>query len=337
MRINLSSKLKLGLLIGIITVASFGVFLGVYLYQLSSTPSIRIGALSGDLHHLPLFVALENNYFQDEGIDISMKDIYWFSDGNKVMTAFESGRLDIAYLGLAPAMAHKLTLNASIQVVSGVNVNGSAIMVRNDSGINSISGLNGKNIAVPSLNNMQDFILQIALYNSGIDLLDVDRTTLSVGNMENALNGGSIDAFVAWEPYNAKAVNSGANYLAKSSEIWPNHPCCILAASNTFIEENYEDVNKTVKIHIRALEWMANISNHDALISIAKKYTGISSTTIIENALDNVGYIYNFTLYQTEIETFYTKLTSLNNSINNWTAGYVDFYQKFFNTSFINA
>ncbi|MBY9006387.1 MAG: ABC transporter substrate-binding protein [Candidatus Lokiarchaeota archaeon] len=343
MRIKFSSKLKLGLLITIITIASLGGFLGIFLYQLFSTPSIRIGALSGDLHHLPLFVALENDYFKDEGIDISSNDIYWFSNGNKVMTAFESGRLDVAYLGLAPAMAHKLNFNASIQIVSGVNVDGSAIMVKNNSGINTISDLDGTVIGVPSINNMQDFILQIALTNSGLNLSNVNRTILSVGNMENALIHGDINAYVAWEPFNAKALNSGVKYLNKSSEIWPNHPCCIMAASLKFLESNSEDVRKIVKIHKRALQWIINVSNHDTLIEIIKKYTGITedtymnSTNIIENALDNVGYIYNFSLYQSEIQTFYNKLTSLNKNIVDWPTGYGDFYQNFFNTTFLNT
>lgn len=338
-----SSKIKLSIIITIITVASLGAFLGVYLYQIFSTPKIRIGALSGDLHHLPLFVALEKDFFQEADIDISSRNIYWFSNGNEVMTAFGAGKLDVSYLGLAPAMAHKLNNDVPIQIVSGVNMNGSAIMVKDNSGINNISDLDDKKVGVPSLNNMQDFILQIALNNSGIPLANVTRTDLSVANMETVLNHGDIDAFIAWEPFNAKAINSEAKYLNKSSDIWPNHPCCIIAASLNFLDSNTEDVEKIVKVHKRALQWIANISNHDELIDIVKKYTGITediypnSISIIEEALDNIGYIYNFSLYQSEIQTFYEKLTTLNNNIDAWPSGYGDFYQNFFNTTFLNA
>ncbi|MFW9821975.1 MAG: ABC transporter substrate-binding protein [Candidatus Thorarchaeota archaeon] len=333
----LTSKSKIIILISIITIASSGIILGVVIFQNTLTPSIRIGALSGDLHHLPLFVALENDYFADEGLDINSEKIIWFPNGNEVMVAFEASALDVSYLGLAPAMAHKLTQNAPIKIISGVNVNGSAIIVKGGSGINTTVDLINKKIGVPSLNNMQDFILQIALTEVGLSINNVTRVVLSVGNMEPSLEGNQIDAFVAWEPFNAKAIDIGATYLNKSSNIWPNHPCCIIATSTGFLNSNSDKVQKIVRIHKRALEWMANTSNHDDLIVIAKKYTGIVSNSIIETALNNVGYVYNYSLFQSEIERFYDDLTTLNSNIPAWSSGRADFFQELFDESYLNA
>jgi len=234
-------------------------------------------------------------------------------------------------------MAHKLTLNASIRIISGVNVNGSAIMVKDGSGINTVLDLMNKKIAVPSLNNMQDFILQIALTKVGLSIENVTRLVLSVGNMEASLEGNQIDAFVAWEPFNAKATNIGGKYLNKSSEIWPNHPCCIIAASLNFLKYNPAKAQKIVRVHKRALEWMVDPSNHDDLINIAKKYSGIISNSIIETALVNVGYVYNYTVFQLEIERFYDDLTNLNSNIPTWSSGRDAFFQEFFEDSYLNA
>ena len=89
---------------------------------------------------------------------------------------------------------------------------------------------------------------------------------------------------------------------------------------------------------------MNNSSNHDDLISIAKKYTGITeelydnSTILIEKALDNIGYIYNFSLYRDNIKVFYNKLTTLNNNIDPWPSGnFDDFYLEFFNPTFLSV
>ena len=333
----LTSKVKIIIILSIIAIASSGIILGLFFLQNLVTPSIRFGALSGDLHHLPLFVALENDYFAEEGLDVSSENIIWFPNGNEVMVAFEAGTLDASYLGLAPAMAHKLTQNAPIKIISGVNVNGSAIMVKDGSGINTVLDLNNKIIAVPSLNNMQDFILQIALTKVGLSTESVSRVVLSVGNMEISLEGNQIDAFVAWEPFNAKATNIGGKYLNKSSEIWPNHPCCIIAASSDFLISNPDKAQKIVQIHKRALEWMADPSNHDDLINIAKKYTGIISNSIIETALGNVGYVYNYTAFQLEIERFYDNLTNLNSNIPAWSSGRDAFFQELFEDSYLNA
>jgi len=333
----LTSKVKAIIITAIIAIASSGVILGVIFLQNLVSPSIRFGALSGDLHHLPLFVALENDYFAEEGLDVSSENIVWFPNGNEVMVAFEAGALDVSYLGLAPAMAHKLTLNASIRIISGVNVNGSAIIVKEGSGINTILDLLNKKIAVPSLNNMQDFILQIALTQVGLSTENVSRLVLSVGNMENSLESNQIDAFVAWEPFNAKATNIGGKYLSKSSEIWLNHPCCIIAASLSFLKNNPTKAQKIVRVHKRALEWMVNTSNHADLINVAKKYTGIISNSIIETALVNIGYVYNYTAFQLEIERFYDDLTNFNSNIPAWSSGRDAFFQEFFEDSYLNA
>ena len=337
--VELSLRVKILIVIGIVVGSTIGITTFVLLWENSSGSSIKLGALTGDLHHLPLFVALEENFFAEEGVPINLQSINWFPNGNEVMVAFEAGSLDIAYLGLAPAMAHKLTQNAPIKVVGGVNVNGSAIVVGGSSGINSLTDLAGKKVAVPSLNNMQDFILQIALDSVGLNFNDLaSHTTLSVGNMENALSTGQIDAFIAWEPFNAKAVdNIGAKFLKNSSEIWPNHPCCIVAASDIFVSTQSAMVEKIIKVHKRAIEWMANASNHAKLLSTAKKYTSITSDTTIQMGIENVGYIFNFSDYMPEIERFYDNLTDLNDNVPAWSAGKTAFFEEFFNSSFLNA
>ncbi len=311
---------------------------------MSLGPPFKIGALEGDLHHLPLFVAIEKGYFKDEGINIDdVDDVNWFSNGNEVMVAFEADEIDVSYLGLAPAMSHKLTQEAPIKVISGVNVDGSAIVVSQTSGIDTLSDLNGKRIAVPSLNNMQDFILQIALDSVGLshnDLKDGVPTVMCVGNMELALENDDIDGFIAWEPFNAKAVHStsvNAKYLNYSSEIWPNHPCCVIAAHTDFISVHSDYLDIIVKVHKRALKWMDDPENYEELRDIAKKYTNIESDTIIDAAIANVGYIYDYTDSMSEIERFYDKLTTLNDNVPVWDDGRTKFFNEFLDSGFLDA
>ncbi|MBD3230151.1 MAG: hypothetical protein GF329_18375 [Candidatus Lokiarchaeota archaeon] len=333
---ELSIKIKAILIIVVILGVSFGIF-GVF-YVLNLSRGISVGALSGDLHHLPLFIALEKDFHEEEGLDLDFEDILWFQNGNEEMGAFETRSLDVGYLGLAPAMAHKLNQLAPIKIVSGVNVNGSAIVVKSSSGINNISDLVGKNIGVPSLNNMQDFVLQIALANQNISITDINRTVLSVGNMENMLNTDEVDGFIAWEPFNAKAVdNIGAQILAESGEIWFNHPCCVIASSMNYLNTNPGDIKKIINAHIRALEYLSEPSNHDEVISISKKYTGITKNSTIELALSNIGYVYNYTEFMPQIETFYDNLTNLNSNIDSWSAGKKAFMEEFFDDTFISA
>jgi NitT/TauT family transport system substrate-binding protein len=68
----------------------------------------------------------------------------------------------------------------------------------------------------------------------------------SPANMILQLNSKDLDGFIAWEPFNAAAVKQGVGrYLVQSGEIWPDHPCCVLAASQGYRDETV----------LRALVW----------------------------------------------------------------------------------
>ncbi len=255
---------------------------------------VNLGYLEGDIHRLAHFIAVENGYYGS----ISVNTVP-LGNGNDVMTAFESvffRSIDMSYLGFAPAIVHRLnTEGADITVVAGANSNGTAIIVKNDAGITQLTDLEGLTIAVPSLNNMQDFILRLAYEDAGITYENQDIVTLSPADMITALEGGSIDGYVAWEPHNARAVagdDPSGKYLVNSSELWPNHPCCVIAAHNDFLQAKPAIVKAIVSAHVQATDWLNNPANLDDAVDIAIEKLGISSEQEALIAMRNVGYIY---------------------------------------------
>jgi NitT/TauT family transport system substrate-binding protein len=291
MQIN---KLKASTLI--IVVVAVGITAGVMIYDDLNQPDIHLGYLQGDIHHLAFFVAQEKGYYTDEGLNVTA---HKFSNGGAVMAAFESAvrTIDMSYLGFAPAIGHKFNVpTANITVVSGVNVEGSALVVKNDGSINSVADLNGKIIAVPAINNMQDFILRMALDTDPLMDYDDNITTIRslVTMMGLSLKTGSIDGYVAWEPYNAREVIGAdpvGKYLLNSSTLWPDHPCCVIAAHDSFLQSHPEIVEKILRVHVKATQFINNPANHDEVIQIAINQLGITSE-VAEVAIRNVGYIY---------------------------------------------
>jgi NitT/TauT family transport system substrate-binding protein len=50
---------------------------------------------------------------------------------------------------------------------------------------------------------------------------------------------GTVDAAVGWEPYCSDAIDDGtASVVVWSDEVWPDHPCCVLAVrySDAFVD-----------------------------------------------------------------------------------------------------
>jgi len=276
----------------LLIVASIGITAGIILYEKSKKYDVSIGYLTGDIHHLPFFIAEYKGFFKDEGLNVTS---YQFQNGNLVMNAFESStrNIDMAYLGFAPAVVHRITNeNANIKVVASVNVNGSSIVVKNNGSINSISDLVGKKIAIPSYNTMQDFILRMTLESENISYDDVTKMEMFVSQMKIALESGSIDGYVAWEPFCALSINNGTGkYLVNSSQIWPDHPCCIVSVHNEFLKQKPEIVKKVLKAHVRAVNFINDPKNYEEVINIAVEKLGLSEN-VIKMALRNVGYIY---------------------------------------------
>ncbi|MHA1819365.1 MAG: ABC transporter substrate-binding protein, partial [Promethearchaeota archaeon] len=202
----------------------------------------------------------------------------------------------MSYLGFAPAIVHRINAaGANITVVAGVNANGSALIVRNGNTINNISDLFGKKIAIPAPNNMQDFMLRMIVNSDpSVSYENITTVVMSVSNMPIALKSGSIDGYIAWEPYCAQSVagdSPSGKYLVNSSAIWPNHPCCVIASYNSFLKAHPDIVKKVLDVHIKATKFINDPANRDEVVQIAVNRLGISPE-IAQFAISNVGYIY---------------------------------------------
>lgn len=271
-------------------------FLGVVLFfcaafalaQFTAVPesqaAVRMAYLQNDLHHLPLWVALDKGLFVKEGVDVKVAGA--FHAGPELMTAFKSDSIDMGHVGEAPSTIAFARGMKNIHLVAQVNTGGSAVVVAPNSPLKSLAEMKGKRIAVPGNGTVQDFLVRRSFRKAGLAPTDVTFITISPSEMATALSRGQIDAFIAWQPFPARAVVSGqGRILADSSDMWPGHPCCGLVASDKAIASG--EAAKVVKAHEAAMKF---ISEHpDEAIAIAVKHTGMDEKTVRE-AFSHVAY-----------------------------------------------
>lgn len=239
---------------------------------------IRLGYLQSDLHHLPAFIALEKNYFKDEGLVVEMAGA--FKAGPELMSAFPAHALDVAYVGLSPALTAVANGTAAVKCIAQVNQEGSAIVVKDKATYNKVADLQGRVVTIPGHATMQDFLLRKALKRADIPFNKIKLLVLKPPEMIPALNQGDIDAFIVWEPYPAKAIISGSGKVVMTShDIWPNHPCCVMIAANDYLREHQDSVKKLQKVHKRACDFIVN--NREESIDIGVKYTGMDRNTVV--------------------------------------------------------
>ncbi|MHA1136798.1 MAG: ABC transporter substrate-binding protein [Candidatus Thorarchaeota archaeon] len=286
-----------GIAVIVVVVASLG-FIAVW--NPPPPPDVRIGYLSKDLHQLALRVAIENGLFEREGINV---DLVEFGNGALEMDGFLAGQIDMGYLGAAPAMLKRINQDILVTVLAAVNMEGSAIMVSKaeyDAGhVTTVADLVGKGVFHPGPSTVQNFLLRLALNQSGFSYTDINAFTTSPSLMANSLTASS-PAFIAWEPFNSKSAYDNLTVpLIQSGEIWPRHPCCVVASDNTFLTEHSDVVQKVIDIHVEAEEWIAD--NPAAAIAIAVDWLEMDETPVT-TAFNNI--IFDYNLNRTGLEMY---------------------------------
>lgn len=217
---------------------------GAYFTSHTDDNTLDIGYLPSD-HDSALFVANSQGEFSKAGINVRLVQ---FNNGGDLMTAMASGDIDAGYVGITPVLS-AMEKGVPIKVISAAQTEGSAIVVSPESGISSVSDLQGKKIATPGEASIQHMLLTYYLNESGMSINDLKVSAMKVPSMNDALKTKKIDGMITYEPYVSTALADGNNLLIDSSEILPNHPCCVVVASEKYLDRHANETKKLLEIH----------------------------------------------------------------------------------------
>ena len=210
--------------------------------------TVKIGYLPSD-HDAALFVADAQGLYKNKGINT---ELVQFNNGGDLMTAMASGDVDVGYVGIAPVLS-SASAGVPVKVISAAQTEGSGILVTKDSNIASASDLAGKTVATPGDASIQHVLLAAYLKANGMSLDDVKESAMKVPSINDALKTGNLPAAVTFQPYvSLGETDDNINELADSSDIIPNHPCCVVVASEDFIKNNENTTKDIIAIHKEA-------------------------------------------------------------------------------------
>lgn len=101
-------------------------------------------------------------------------------------------------------------------------------------------------------------------------------------DMATKLAAGEIDGFIAWEPFNAQAVLGGqGRYLKQSGELWPDHPCCVLAVREGLTDQKV--LEALAWVHIKSTQFINNPENREKVLQYAGEFTGKNESVVGES------------------------------------------------------
>ena len=244
----------IAIIVAIIAIVAVGAF-----FFAGSGDTVTIGYLPSD-HDAALFVADAQGQFASNGIKTNLVQ---FNNGGDLMTAMASGDVDVGYVGITPVLA-SIQKGVPVKVISAAQTDGSGLVVSKNSGISSVQDLAGKSIATPGEASIQYMLLQYYLEQNGMSLKDLKVSSMKVPSMNDALKTNKIDGMITFEPYVTIAEKNGATVLAGSQDILPDHPCCVVVASDKFLGEHPNETNTILKIHENATDFINNNSDEAA-------------------------------------------------------------------------
>ncbi len=161
-----------------------------------------------------------------------------FGTGPEIVRAFEDGKIDLAYIGLPPAIMG-IERGVDIVCIAGGHVEGTVIAGRGKSylelGGDALRQLEGKRVGVPSRGSIHDVILR----NVGKSL-DFEIVNYSWADfiLEDFVDG-KLDAVCGTPSLAVLAVKFGAEIIVPPDALWSFNPSYGIVVRDKFLKEEF--------------------------------------------------------------------------------------------------
>ncbi|MBD5139867.1 MAG: ABC transporter substrate-binding protein [Ruminococcus sp.] len=253
---------------------------------------LKIGEAQGAICHAPLQIAMENGYLDEEGIKWERVD---FGSGD-IQAALGAGTIDCGF-GLIGKFVQPIENGLNMVVTSGMHTGCTKILVKADSGINSIADLKGKNIGVSSLAGSEAVTAKRALYSAGIDISaasgEVTFSVYSPSDQPVALMNGAVDAIATPDPVATSAQEEyGLTVLLDTAVTAPyaQEYCCVSFVSAELAENHPDIAAGFTRAVLKGSAWVAAHPEETAQIQVDKEYV-TGDVSFIAGLLKSYNYI----------------------------------------------
>ena len=99
---------------------------------------------------------------------------------------------------------------------------------------------------------------------NGLSIDKVNASAMKTPSINDAIKSNTIDAGVTFQPFVSSSEADGNKVLMTSKEILPNHPCCVVVASQDIIDKKPDTVKDIVEIHKNATKFINDNAKNNA-------------------------------------------------------------------------
>ena len=252
--------------------------------QVKKLEKLTLAEVAHTIFYAPMYVAIEEGYFKDYGIDI---DLVLTSGADKVVAAVLSGDADIGFSGSEATIyvyngGEKDYLKTFSQLTQK---DGSFIVSREKIDNFTLEDLKGKSIIGGRAGGMPEMTLEYALKQHNIDPrrdVDID-TSIAFAAMSGAFIGGQGDFVTLFEPTATMVERQGKGYVVASvGELGGIVPYTSYSAKISYINNHKGVIKNFDKAIQKGLNYVHNHSNVEVAKVIQKQFPDTKQSDLVK-------------------------------------------------------
>lgn len=253
----------------------------------SGKTPVVLNEVAHSIFYAPMYVAIEEGYFAEEGIDLTLVTGF---GADKTMTALLTGEADIGFMG-SESTIYTYKEGASDYAVNFAQLTqraGNFLVSREPIDNFRWDMLVGKDVLGGRAGGMPEMVFEYILKKNSIDPtsdLSIDQS-IDFGSTAAAFSGGQADFTVEFEPHATSLESKGDGYVVASlGEDSGYVPYTAFSAKKSYIAENPKVIQSFTNALQKGMDYVQTHSSAEIAQVIAPQFEGTdidTITTIVE-------------------------------------------------------
>jgi NitT/TauT family transport system substrate-binding protein len=249
---------------------------------------IRVGYI-GLTCEAPIFSAVENGFFKEEGLEVEMVKCEW-SNYKDVLAL---GGYDITH-HLVMYFLKPIEQGLDVKFTAGIHKGCLRVQASTKGNIHTVQDLRGKRIGVPGMGTPPFIFANRVLGANGIDASkDVSWRVFPAGELGLALDKGEVDAVADSEPIGSLLIAQGKvrNVADQATDMpYKDEYCCAVIVNGKYLAANPKATAGATRALLKGAKWVEANPAAAARLSVEKKY--LASTPELNTvALSHLRYV----------------------------------------------
>lgn len=244
--------------------------------------SVTLNEVAHSIFYAPMYVAIEEGYFADEGLDVTLVTGF---GADKTMTAVLTDEADIGFMG-SESTIYTYAGGASDYVVNFAQLTqraGNFLVSREPIEDFQWEMLEGKTVLGGRAGGMPEMVFEYILKKNNMDPksdLSIDQS-IDFGSTAAAFSGGQGDFSVEFEPHATSLEEKGDGYVVASlGESSGYVPYTAFSAKKSYIENNPEVIQSFTNALQKGMDYVNSHTPEEIAAVIAPQFDGTELQTI---------------------------------------------------------